>query len=65
MAYNTGNPLGSTDARDLADNAYNFDTAVNSPDGTWVDRLGVTRSTFEGAIAGLTFFNVGDFATGS
>jgi len=64
MAYNTGNPLGSTDARDLADNAYNFDTAVNSPDGTWVDRLGVTRSTFEGAIAGLTFFNVGDFATG-
>jgi len=64
MAYNTGNPLGSTDARDLADNAYNFDTAVNSPNGTWIDRLGVNRTTFEGAIQGLGFFNVGDFATG-
>jgi len=64
MAYNTGNPLGSTDARDLADNAVNFDSAVNSLAVTWIDRLGVTRSTFEGAVSGLTFFNVGDFATG-
>jgi len=64
MTYNTGNPIGSTDARDLADNAVNFDSAVNSLAGTWIDRLGVTRQTYEGVTQGLMFFNVGDFATG-
>jgi hypothetical protein len=46
--YNTGNALGSKDVKDLYDNAENFDQAVNSPDATWVDRLGVTRVTLQG-----------------
>jgi hypothetical protein len=48
--YNTGNPIGSTDPKDLFDNAQNFDDAVNGPGLTWVDRLGVTRPTWQGAI---------------
>lgn len=47
--YNTGNPLGSSDPRDLFDNAENLDGAVNSTTSdTWVDRLGVTRKTYRG-----------------
>ena len=41
--YNTGNPLGSTDPRDLYDNAENFDEAVNSEESQWVDRFGRPR----------------------
>ena len=47
--YNTGNPIGSTDARDLYDNAKNLDTAMNSTGSTWTDRRGVTRKTFKAA----------------
>lgn len=43
--YNTGNPIGSKDPRDLYDNAENLDVAVNDDAATWVDRLGVQRST--------------------
>jgi hypothetical protein len=46
--YNTGNPLGSTDARDLYDNAENLDHAVNSNLPAFTDRLGVSRRTFRG-----------------
>lgn len=49
--YNTGNPLGSTDPKDLYDNAQNLDTAINSPELTWVDRLGNLRPTFQGAVS--------------
>ncbi|KAF0804939.1 hypothetical protein A6D6_02703 [Alcanivorax xiamenensis] len=45
--YNTGNPLGSPDPRDLYDNAENLDEAVNSDAETWQDRLGVTRPTLK------------------
>jgi hypothetical protein len=45
MAFNTGNPIGSTDARDLSDNAQDFDQAVNGLGSTWVDRLGNTRTS--------------------
>ncbi len=51
MAYDTGNPIGSTDARDLSDNAQNLDDAVNSTAMSWVDRLGVTRPTWAGLVA--------------
>lgn len=64
MTFNTGNPIGSTDARDLSDNAENFDKALNSTAETWNDRLGVTRDTFEGGLAKCSFYRVGDFATG-
>lgn len=49
MPYNTGNPLGSSDARDLFDNAAALDQAMNSTGPTWTDRLGVIRPTFSGA----------------
>lgn len=42
--YNTGNPIGSANVKDLYDNAENLDTAVNvTTPGWWVDRLGVQR----------------------
>jgi hypothetical protein len=53
MSYNTGNPIGSTDARDLLDNAKNFDRALNSTEPTWVDRFGVTRTTVPKAFADI------------
>jgi hypothetical protein len=50
MAYNTGNPIGSTDARDLSDNAQDFDEAVLGTGATWTDRLGVERRTLRSAV---------------
>lgn len=41
--FNTGNPLGSGDPRDLDDNAKNMDLAVNSEDSQWIDRFGRPR----------------------
>src|SRR5699024_1311945 len=47
--YNTGNPIGSKDPRDLYDNAENLDTAVNDINrDTWTDRLGRRRKTMSG-----------------
>src|SRR5690625_4476724 len=47
--YNTGNPIGSKDPRDLYDNAENLDAAVNDPSrDTWFDRLGRSRKTMSG-----------------
>lgn len=48
--YNTGNPIESTDVRDMSDNAKNFDEMVNSSDLTFTDRFGVERLTIEGLI---------------
>ena len=48
MTFNTGNPVPSTDARDLYDNATNLDKATNGTDPTWTDRLGVTRKSWAG-----------------
>ena len=62
--FNTGNPIGSTDARDLSDNAENFDTALGTTAPTWVDRLGVTRDSFEGRLAKGSFYRVGTFSAG-
>lgn len=59
MAFNTGNPVPSTDARDLSDNAENLDSAVNSQADTWVDRLGVTRFTVAGAYNTINSETVG------
>lgn len=47
--YNTGNPIGSTDPRDLYDNAENFDSAMHTPETTWTDRLGNARPSWAGA----------------
>lgn len=48
--YNTGNPLGSTDPRDLYDNAENLDEAVNSDEDTFQDRMGKSRLTWTGVM---------------
>lgn len=47
--YNTGNPIGSTDPKDLYDNAQNLDALVNSTtDLSHADRLGAQRKTWHG-----------------
>lgn len=48
--YNTNNPIGSIDPRDLLDNAQNLDEALLTESTTFVDRLGRTRVSWEGAI---------------
>jgi len=53
MAYNTGNPIGSIDARDLYDNAQNMDKAVNQTTARWSDRFGVSRPSW----AGMSHYN--------
>ncbi|WP_285435544.1 hypothetical protein [Pseudomonas sp. fls2-241-R2A-110] len=54
MAYNTGNPVepnGSTDPRDLRDNAQILDKLVNSSNLTWLGRLGKAIKTWAGMTA--------------
>lgn len=46
--FNTGNPVGSSDPRDLYDNAENLDRAVNSEGTTFNDRTGKSRLTLKG-----------------
>lgn len=46
--YNTGNPVGSTDVRDLYDNAQNLDSLVNGPLASYADRLGAPRKSWRG-----------------
>jgi hypothetical protein len=49
--YNTGNPIGSTDPRDLSDNSENFDNAVNNTASVnWTDRFGVSRVSLAGQV---------------
>lgn len=55
MAYNTGNPLGSKDPKDLYDNAENLDVLVNSTSKDMhPDRFGVPRLTWKGIMASGT-----------
>lgn len=46
--YNTLNPLGSTNPRDLYDNASNFDDAMNSVEPSFRDRFNKRRETWAG-----------------
>lgn len=47
--FNTGNPLGSTDPRDLLDNATIADHYVDDTDSeSWPDRFGRERRTWHG-----------------
>lgn len=48
MTYNTGNALGSTDPRDLYDNAENLDRLANGPGLAYADRLGASRKSWAG-----------------
>lgn len=44
--YNTGNPVPSTDPRDLDDNATVLDSLANGPAASYPDRLGVMRKSW-------------------
>lgn len=46
--YNTGNAVGSTDARDLSDNAKNLDFLSLGAEMEYPDRLGVPRKSWAG-----------------
>lgn len=46
--YNTLNPLGSTSAKDLSDNASNFDEGMNSLSPSFYDRFLRRRETWAG-----------------
>ncbi|WOJ29006.1 hypothetical protein R1917_13700 [Citrobacter koseri] len=71
--YNTGNPLGSAAAKDLYDNAQNFDHLSNDRvNETWDDRFGVPRLTWHGmeqryktALVNLGLNPVGTFQGGA
>lgn len=54
--YNTGNALGSSDARDLYDNAENIDRFANGSANTYQDRLGITRKSLAGMNAAFDDF---------
>ena len=71
MTFNTGNPVPSTDARDLYDNAQNLDKFSNGDDPEYQDRLGRPRKSLAGiraevteALSRLGYQVRGDYAAG-
>jgi hypothetical protein len=46
--FATGNPLGSTNPKDLKDNAENIDKFANGPAATYPNRFGVPRKSLAG-----------------
>jgi hypothetical protein len=69
--YSTQNPVGSTDPRDLYDNAENLDNFVNGDQAAYNDRLGKLRKSWQGMedefaafIASSGYEFVGDYAAG-
>jgi len=48
MAYNTGNPVGSTSPKDLSDNAQNLDLLLLGDKPAYPDRKGVPRKSWKG-----------------
>jgi len=71
MTFNTGNPVGSTDARDLHDNAQNLDRFANGDEPEYLDRIGRPRKSLAGiraevteALSNLGYQVIGDYAAG-
>ena len=48
MAFNTGNPIGSTSPKDLSDNAQNLDLLLLGDDPSYPGRKGVPRKSWKG-----------------
>lgn len=48
MAFNTGNPIGSTSTKDLFDNAQNLDLLMLGDKPAYPDRKGVPRKSWKG-----------------
>jgi hypothetical protein len=64
IIYNTGNPLGSTDARDANDNAIRFDQFSAGADLAYPDRLGVSRQSLAGIRAASSYQHLGAYGAG-
>jgi len=62
--YNTGNPVGSVDVRDLYDNAENLDKFTNGPLDEYADRFGVSRQSLQGIRNASQYVNLGLYAAG-
>lgn len=70
--YNTGNPIGSTEVKDLFDNAQNLDVLTNDrTKRSHPDRLGVDRRTwygmeqdFQDFLINSGYEQIGDYAAG-
>ena len=69
--YNTGNPVGSADPRDLFDNSAVADNLVTGKASAYNDRLGKSRKSWQGMedefaafIAASGYEFVGDYAAG-
>jgi len=71
--YATMNPLGSTDPRDMFDNAQNLDFAMSDiAEVIWTDRFGKKRNTFYGfelfaraAISAFGYITIDSFQAGA
>ena len=62
--YNTGNPVGSVDVRDLYDNAENLDKFANGTLDEYADRLGVSRQSLQGIRNASQYQVLGPYAAG-
>lgn len=62
--YNTGNPIESSDVRDMSDNAKNLDLFSLSNDDSFQDRLGNSRKTLTGAVKDIGIPIIGNFTAG-
>lgn len=62
--YNTGNPVGSVDVRDLYDNAENLDNFSNGPLDAYPDRFGVPRQSLQGIRNASQYVELGPYAAG-
>lgn len=62
--YNTGNPLGSVDVRDLYDNAQNTDNFSNGQLDAYPDRFGVSRQSLQGIRNASQYVDLGPYAAG-
>ena len=64
MTYQTNNPVGSVDVRDLYDNAENLDNFSNGPLDAYPDRFGVPRQSLQGIRNASQYVNLGPYAAG-
>lgn len=64
MTYQTNNPVGSVDVRDLYDNAENLDNFSNGPLDAYSDRFGVSRQSLQGIRNSSSFQILGPYAAG-
>lgn len=64
MTYQTNNPVGSVDVRDLYDNAEAFDNFSAGPLDAYPDRFGVPRQSLQGIRNASQYVDLGPYAAG-